>query len=36
LPSESEFFLFGKTEGRGPAGEVARQDYNGSYGYVME
>jgi pilus assembly protein CpaC len=36
LPSESEFFLLGKTEGRGPAGEVARQDYNGSYGYVME
>lgn len=36
LPSEAEFFLFGKTEGRGPAGEVARQDYNGSYGYVME
>jgi pilus assembly protein CpaC len=36
LPSEGEFFLFGKTEGRGPAGEVARQDYNGSYGYVME
>ena len=36
LPSEREFFLFGKVEGKGAAGEVARQDYNGSYGYVME
>lgn len=36
LPNEREFFLFGQVEGRGPAGEVARQDFNGSYGYVME
>ena len=38
LPSEKELFLFGKTAGkqRGPAGEVARQDFSGSYGYSME
>ena len=39
LPTEKEFFLFGKTTGNGPkgaAGEVARQDFSGSYGYVME
>jgi pilus assembly protein CpaC len=40
LPTEREFFLFGKVEGRkgpqGAAGEVARQDFGGSYGYVME
>jgi pilus assembly protein CpaC len=38
IPTESELFLFGKTAGgaKGPAGEVARQDYSGSYGYVME
>lgn len=39
-PSEAELFLFGKVAGRnknqGPAAEVARQDFNGSYGYVME
>lgn len=35
LPSESELFLRGKTEG-GAAGEVAKQDFSGSYGYVME
>ena len=42
-PSESELFLFGKTVGgegknkRGTAAaEVAEQDFNGSYGYVME
>nr|WP_253913289.1 type II and III secretion system protein family protein [Pseudoruegeria sp. HB172150] len=41
-PTESELFLFGKTVGNnrnpasGPAGEVAQQDFNGSYGYVME
>ncbi|MEZ5686520.1 MAG: type II and III secretion system protein family protein [Paracoccaceae bacterium] len=38
-PSEAEFFLFGKTE-KGPksgaAAEVAKQDFSGSYGYVME
>ncbi|MCG6904104.1 MAG: type II and III secretion system protein family protein [Rhodobacter sp.] len=41
-PTESELFLFGKTVGgnrrprTGGAGEVASQDFNGSYGYVME
>ena len=39
LPSEKDLFLFGRVTGgkaNGPAGEVARQDYSGSYGYVME
>lgn len=38
LPTESELFLLGRTAGRatGAAGEVARQDFTGSYGYVME
>jgi pilus assembly protein CpaC len=40
IPSESEFFLFGKVSGgrpkSGPAAEVAKQDFSGSYGYVME
>ena len=39
VPTESELFLFGKVAGktpRGTAGEVARQDFSGSYGYVME
>ena len=38
LPSEKELFLFGKTAGgqKGAAGEVARQDFSGSYGYSME
>jgi pilus assembly protein CpaC len=39
IPSESEFFLFGKVSGvnnSGAAGEVARQDFSTSYGYVME
>jgi pilus assembly protein CpaC len=41
-PTESELFLFGRTAGEaraprtGPAAEVARQDFTGSYGYVME
>lgn len=40
-PSESELFLFGKTAAgkrptTGAAGEVAQQDFSGSYGYVME
>lgn len=38
-PSEAELFLFGKTAssgGKGAVGEVAKQDYSGSYGYVME
>ena len=38
LPSERDFFLNGNVAAnqRGPAGEVARQDYSSSYGYVME
>lgn len=39
LPSESEFFLGGKNLGAprsGAAGEIARQDFNSPYGYVME
>jgi pilus assembly protein CpaC len=40
LPTEKELFLFGKVSGenapKGAAGEVARQDFSGSYGYVME
>ncbi|TCO69183.1 type II and III secretion system protein family protein [Rhodovulum euryhalinum] len=40
-PSERELFLFGElsapnTPRKGAAGEVARQDFSGSYGYVME
>ncbi|MFC2966466.1 type II and III secretion system protein family protein [Acidimangrovimonas pyrenivorans] len=39
-PSEKDLFLFGKVAHRkqpkGPAGEVAKQDFSGSYGYVME
>ncbi|MFP1644490.1 type II and III secretion system protein family protein [Pontitalea aquivivens] len=40
-PTEAELFLFGKTAaGTGPksgaAAEVAKQDFTGSYGYVME
>lgn len=41
IPSEEELFLFGKVSAQntpktGAAGEVARQDFSGSYGYVME
>jgi len=41
IPSEREFFLNGKlvrenTPRRGAAGEVAQQDFSGSYGYVLE
>ena len=42
IPTESELFLFGKTYGgsqkpkTGGAAEVAKQDFTGSYGYVME
>ncbi|MDQ2064890.1 type II and III secretion system protein family protein [Xinfangfangia sp. CPCC 101601] len=38
IPTERELFLFGdvsKTP-KGAAGEVARQDFSSSYGYVME
>ncbi|MDT8856989.1 type II and III secretion system protein family protein [Paracoccaceae bacterium Fryx2] len=38
IPTEKELFLFGRVTGKagGAAGEVARQDFGGSYGYVME
>jgi len=38
LPTEKDLFLFGEVAGKqkGAAGEVARQDFTGSYGYVME
>lgn len=41
LPSEKDLFLFGRVAGgnrptRGAAGEVAKQDFSGSYGYVMD
>lgn len=37
-PSEKDLFLFGRTarKAKGAAGEVARQDFTGSYGYVMD
>ena len=40
-PSEGDLFLFGRVSqtdsgARGAAGEVANQDFSGSYGYVME
>lgn len=41
LPSEQDLFLFGRITGgnaptTGGAGEVARQDFSGSYGYVLD
>lgn len=38
IPTERELFLNGSVAGspRGAAGEVARQDFSSSYGYVME
>ena len=38
IPSERDLFLNGKVALplKGAAGEVARQDFSGSYGYVME
>jgi len=39
IPTERELFLFGKVAAgpkSGGAGEVARQDFSSSYGYVME
>lgn len=42
IPTEAELFLFGDTSGgrqkpkSGAAAEVAKQDFGGSYGYVME
>lgn len=40
-PSERDLFLFGQTAqtgqvSRGAASEVARQDFSGSYGYIMD
>lgn len=38
-PSEQDFFLFGQmvdTNQSGPVGEVARQDFDSPYGYVLE
>ncbi len=40
-PTEQELFLFGHVNGnvkkqRGAVGEVAKQDFTGSYGYVMD
>lgn len=39
-PTEADLFLFGKTAAtggrKGPVAEVAKQDFSGSYGYVME
>ncbi len=40
-PTEQELFLFGHVNGNvrkqtGAAGEVAKQDFSGSYGYVMD
>ena len=39
LPSERQLFLNGRVaidERETPAGEVARQDFSGSYGYIMD
>ena len=41
LPTDKDLFMFGRVTGdtrqlRGAAGEVAKQDFNGSYGYVMD
>lgn len=41
IPTESELFFRGQVEGRAPAagtgaGEVAQQDFSGSYGYVLD
>ena len=41
IPTEGELFLFGRTATAnaprtGAAAEVAKQDFSGSYGYVME
>jgi pilus assembly protein CpaC len=40
IPSESDLFLYGRLEGAPragtAAGDVARQDFSGSYGYVLD
>jgi len=35
-PTEADLFLFGKTARKAKNGTVATQDFNGSYGYVLE
>lgn len=35
-PSESELFLFGRMGGQGAVNDVAVQNFQGAYGYVME
>jgi pilus assembly protein CpaC len=41
-PTEKDLFLFGRTASgtrtptKGAAGEVAKQDFSGSYGYVLD
>ncbi len=36
IPNERELFLSGKVIGSGAVSEIARQDFQGAYGYVME
>jgi len=37
LPNEADLFLHGRLTGQsGAAGEIARQDFRGGYGYVMD
>lgn len=36
IPSEAELFLNGNVEGAPVVQDIARQDFSGSYGYVME
>jgi pilus assembly protein CpaC len=36
IPTEAELFLGGRVEGRTGASEVAKQGFQGSFGYVME
>jgi pilus assembly protein CpaC len=41
IPTENELFFMGEVTGRAPAagtaaGEVAQQDFSGSYGYVLD
>ena len=40
IPTEEDLFLFGRTIGNPPSqgaeGEVAKQDFSGSYGYVLD
>ena len=36
LPTEADIFMRGRLQGTGPAAEVARQDFRGGYGYIMD